>query len=235
LPHLLLTLETLRSQRGVAIECIVVEQDPEPTLRAILPSWVRYHPAPLPQGETLYNRSAAFNAGSRLAQGALLILHDHDLLLPQAYAAEAWERYRSGFEVIQPGRFIFYLDRTSSETMMAGQLQAPQAAVERVVENFAGGSLAIGRSVFEELGGMDEDFAGWGGEDNEFLDRCLTRNAWRFGYLPLLHLWHPSRAERDADRNPALALLRRKRERHAADRIRLLREKHPTAFHASSR
>jgi hypothetical protein len=228
LPPLLLTLEAVRSQQGVPIECVVVEQDSEPRTREKLPSWVRYHQAPLPGGETRYNRSAAFNAGSRLAQGALLILHDSDLILPRAYAAEAWQRYRSGFDVSQIGRFVFYLDQASSGKMMLGRLQTRGAVVERVVENFAGGSLAIGRSVFEDLGGMDEDFIGWGGEDNEFLERCLTRNAWRFGYMPLLHLWHPSLADRDAGRNPAIALHQQKRGLDVAERIRLQRERRGT-------
>ena len=60
-----------------------------------------------------------------------------------------------------------------------------------VLENaLGGGSIALSRRVYEEIGGFDEEFVGWGGEDNEFWDRCLTRRIYPFAYLPLIHLWH---------------------------------------------
>ena len=37
---------------------------------------------------------------------------------------------------------------------------------------------------------MDEEFIGWGGEDQEFWSRCLTRKVWEYGSLPIIHLWH---------------------------------------------
>lgn len=40
------------------------------------------------------------------------------------------------------------------------------------------------------IGGFDEEFIGWGGEDNEFWDRCLTRKTWEWTYLPIVHVWH---------------------------------------------
>ena len=223
LPHLMLTLASILGQRGAAIESIVVEQDPEPKLQTALPGGVRYCHVPLPGNETRYSRSAAFNAGARMARGAMLVLHDNDLLVPRDYAAEILLLHRQGFEAGQLSRFLYYLDTVSTKQWLSGFADPRKARVECVVENSAGGSLAVSRATFEEIGGMDEDFIGWGGEDNEFLDRCLTRRTWRFGYLPLVHLWHHSLANREAVSNPAIALLAEKRRVAPAARIEALR------------
>ncbi len=225
LPHLLLTLSSILGQRDATIECIVVEQDPVPKIQSHLPKGIRYCHAPLPVNEVRYNRSAAFNAGARIARGPLLVLHDNDLLVPRDYAAEAVGLHGLGFEVGQLNRFIFYLDPSSTKQWLSGAVNPKQARMERVIENAAGGSLMVSRATYGELGGMDEDFIGWGGEDNEFLDRCLTRRIWRFGYLPLIHLDHPSLADRKMVSNPAIALLDRKRRVPPCARIAALVER----------
>ncbi len=221
LPHLRLTLESIRRQIGVDVECIVVEQDSEARLRATLPEWVHYHQAPLPESEMRYSRAAAFNAGAQLARGKVLVLHDNDLPVPRSYAAEVWRLHQRGYDACNLGRFVFYLERLSTERLLNGAINFQEAAVERVVENSAGGTTAISRDAFAEIGGMDEAFIGWGGEDNEFWSRCLTRKVWDFGYLPLIHLWHPSLADRSIA-NPALALCASKQAIPAEERIRTL-------------
>jgi hypothetical protein len=69
----------------------------------------------------------------------------------------------------------------------------------------AGGSMAIRADTYRAIGGMDETFVGWGGEDNEFWDRCLTRPTWIWGYEPIVHLWHPSQPHKLRSDNPNLA------------------------------
>jgi len=66
-----------------------------------------------------------------------------------------------------------------------------------VVQNSpGGGSVAADKKAFGEIGRFDESFVGWGGEDNEFWERALTRRAYSFGYLPFIHLWHESQSEK---------------------------------------
>lgn len=225
LPHLLLTLSSILGQRGATIECIVVEQDPTPKILSHLPEGIRYCHAPLPQNEIRYNRAAAFNAGARIARGSLLVLHDNDLLVPRDYATEAVGLHRLGFEAGQLARFIYYLDPSSTRQWLSHAADTKKTRVACAIENSAGGSLMVSLAMYEEIGGMDEEFIGWGGEDNEFMDRCLTRKIWRFGYLPLIHLYHPSLADRKVTSNPALALLARKRMIEPAARIKSLVER----------
>ena len=77
---------------------------------------------------------------------------------------------------------------------------------EEVIENLCGGgSLAVSREVYWEIGGMDEAFVGWGGEDLEFWDRCLTRKLWEYAHMPCVHLRHaPQPGKRAANGEGAL-------------------------------
>jgi hypothetical protein len=195
LPHLLATLRSLAAQENSSFECIVVEQDETPVVRDQLPAWVNYVHTPPPKAGMLYNRSLAFNEAARRARGEVLILHDNDMLVPVCYAEKSVRSHQDGYEVAQLKRFIFYLDRVSSQHMTG----LGNGRNERVIENLCGGgSIAISRSVYWDLGGMDEDFIGWGGEDEEFWDRCLTRKVWEFGCLPVIHLWHEAQSGKRA-------------------------------------
>jgi hypothetical protein len=191
LPHLLLTLKTVAAQRDAAIECIIVEQSAEPEVESFLPAWTRYAHTPLAAPGMPYSRSWAFNVGARMARGKLLVLHDNDLLAPRHYAAQLARRHWQGYEVINLKRFIFYLAEAQSAKLFSAEASALQSAPETVMQNAeGGGSLGVGRDAYFAIGGFDESFVGWGGEDNEFWERAATRSVWSYGYLPLVHLWH---------------------------------------------
>jgi hypothetical protein len=224
LPHLLATLRSIAGQEGVSFECIVVEQDLEAMVRDCLPAWVRYIHTPLPQRDMPYCRSWAFNVGALSARGDLLILHDNDLVIPAAYAFENVRWRRQAYEVVILKRFILYLDAASTAGWLTSSLRRSQAGeVEAAVENsLGGGSMAIAKDAYVEIGGMDEDFIGWGGEDNEFWDRCLTRKVYDYAYLPAIHLCHePQPGKRAVDGNGFLTaeLTARRRAIPPAERI----------------
>jgi hypothetical protein len=198
-------LESIAAQRDVSFECVVVEQSNEPEVKTSLPGWVNYVHTPLPQPDMPYNRSWAFNVGAELARGGLLILHDNDMLLPQDYAAQLAARQGEGYEVINIKRFIFYLSKEHSERIMASGVLSLDRPPETIVQNLeAGGSFAITREAYFAVGGFDESFVGWGGEDNEFWERAQTRVVWPYGYMPIIHLWHEPQPEKPLlERAPA--------------------------------
>jgi hypothetical protein len=190
LPHLLLTLKSIAAQRNVSTECIVVEQSAKAEIGQLLPGWVRYIYTPLPRPDLPYCRSWAFNVGARQAKGRLIVFHDNDFIIPRDYAYELMTKYKAGFEVIDLKRFIFYLTQQHTEKILNSDILDLNGFPE-VVENLqAGGSLAVSKDVYFSLGGFDESFIGWGGEDNEFWDRAKTRKIYSYTYLPLIHLWH---------------------------------------------
>ena len=197
LPLLLQTLRSIAGQRSCAVECIVVEQDGEQRIREHLPDWVRYIHAPPPNADMPYSRAWAFNVAARAAQSECLIFHDGDMLVCRDYAKFVLEYHQRGFAFINLKRFIFYLSKTHSRRLaMSGQLHC-DSAPEAVLQNLeSGGSFGANKLAFWEIGGFDERFVGWGGEDNELWERAQTQEVYPFGFLPILHLWHAPQQEK---------------------------------------
>jgi hypothetical protein len=211
LPHLLTTLRSIAGQRETAIECIVVEQDRERVVESQLPSWVRYVFTPC---ETDYNRGAAFNAGVEMARGEFVVLHDNDIVVPADYAREVIARGREGFEFLNLKRFLFFLNAPNDRVPTS------------VMQNAIGGSVAASRRAFIGIGGFDEEFVGWGGEDNDFWDRARAHgNVNDFGYLPMIHLHHEAQKGKADPSAPAVRRYYELQSIPPEERIRRLRER----------
>ena len=227
LPHLLKTLESIAGQSNIQLECIVVEQDNLSLLPEYLPSWVEYIHTPLAAVDMPYCRSWAFNVGAKQAKSDVLIFHDNDFLISQDYAKEVLRRIKQGYEVVNVKRFLFYLSQLGTKQFFDGCDSLIKQSLEKIVQNLeAGGSIAIARDKYWEIGGFDEAFIGWGGEDNEFWERAQTLKVWNYGYLPMVHLWHPSQPEKNAKDAPSLILYRESSKLPVAKRIDTLKSCH---------
>jgi len=209
LPLLKLTVESILTQRDVSVECIVVDQSigSEPIE---LPKGVRHMPVTHPVDPEPWRKSWAYNLGAAAAQAEIVIFHDGDILVPEGYAAEALRQLGSGgYDVAHLQRFLFCLGERETHDLVAviGKF-LPGMIPERVRQNWRGGTLAIRKKAFEAIGGFDERFVGWGGEDIEFYDRCRLLKQQRFGYLPFVHLWHPPQDSKfGASRSVGLGML----------------------------
>lgn len=201
---LMAVVRSFLSQGAGAPEIIVVEQGGNGSLRTMLPEGVRYVPVPGCGQDAEFNKSLLLNTGVRESTSSWVLLHDADIVVPKRYLEAILERTRGGeWDAIRPIRFLFYPGEASSSVFVeTGRLPD---AVHRVTQNFPGGSTAVRRDVYWELGGHDERFAGWGGEDTEFLDRLRTCRVYPGGFAPALHLWHaPADKKRTGDRNQKL-------------------------------
>ena len=197
LPLLLITLKSIAAQSDCHIECIVVEQDNEKLIQDELPDWVKYIYTPLPEKDMAYSRAWAFNVGAEAAKASFLIFHDNDMLIPEVYARDLLYYHKKGFDFINLKRFIFYLDQVSSEKLAVTGDFSRTPVIEAIVQNLeAGGSFSADRQAYYDIGGFDECFIGWGGEDNEFWERANTRKVYPYGYLPIVHLWHAPQLEK---------------------------------------
>lgn len=224
LPLLRAVLCSLAAQEGARVECIVVEQSPQVEIAAALPPWVRHVHTPVPA--TLpYARAWAFNVAARAARAPLLVFHDGDILVPRGYARAALQRQRAGVEFVDLKRLLFELTAEQNATALAGRPAQVRGALERVRQNARGGTLAADRAAFFEIGGFDEAFVGWGGEDNEFWERALTRRAEAFGLLPFVHLWHAAQPGKQAPEAPTRALYEQLSQLSAHERCARLRQR----------
>ena len=219
LPHLLATLESIAGQRDVSFECLVVEQSASSEVKDHLPGWIRYIHTPLPYAEMPYCRSWAFNIGVGHTRGEVLVLHDNDMLVPADYAANIVKQVQQGYEVVNLKRFIFYLSERHTRSVFSGTGLTREAPLLIVQNLEAGGSIAITRKAYGQVGGMDEAFVGWGGEDNEFWERAQTRRIWPFGYLPIVHLWHAPQSGKLIGERPTARLYENRSRIPAVQRI----------------
>lgn len=194
-----LALAAARGQVGVVCEIVVVEQWPTATLRDRLPVGVRYLHQVAAAGEE-FNKSKALNAAAQISLGENLLILDADFIMPERFAAECSNALLR-VEAVRPARWIFYLDRASSEQLTATHDSEAIGCIESIVSNTPN-PLALRRLTYFEIGGLDESYAGWGGEDTEFLDRLRTRKVGEGGWMPILHAWHaPASRKSDGDRN----------------------------------
>ena len=191
-----LVIESIAGQTNKLLECIVVEQSAKPELKNQLPLWVRYYHQPVDESD-LYNRSSAFNFGIEKAKADILILHDNDLCIPACYTDEHLKWLSSGYDLVNLKRYIFGLNRRDSEQLLSNKNFTQSYAPDYVLQNAkGGGSLTIKRSAYERIGGYDNRFAGWGGEDNELWQRAQVLKIYPFANLPLIHLWHKPQPDR---------------------------------------
>jgi hypothetical protein len=207
LPHLLKTLNSIAGQTDIKIECIVVEQDNNPLLPEYLPTWIEYIHTPPPILDMPYSRAWAFNVGAKRAKSDVLIFHDNDFLISKDYAKEILRRIKQGYKVVNLKRFLFYLSQAGIDQFFSDRISLIDSPLENIVQNLeAGGSIAIERDKYWDIGGFDESFIGWGGEDNEFWERARTLKVWNYGYLPMVHLWHPSQPGKELQETSAISL-----------------------------
>lgn len=189
-PHLLMTIKSILAQEGASVECLIIEQSGESILDGKLPKGARLFHTPPPDPDMPYSRSWAFNIGARHARGRVLIFHDNDLLAPAGYAREVMQLVEQGHNVVRLQRFVFYLSQHDTAVCLRDGDLSLDPVLEMIRQNCEGGTLAVERDAYFALGGHDESFVGWGGEDNEMFDRCRSVACYPFGYLPFVHLYH---------------------------------------------
>jgi hypothetical protein len=119
-----------------------------------------------------------------------LVFQDNDICVPTRYAAELMALFHRGFEAARLHRFVFYASEVHTTEIFAGRTIRPSHPPDAVVQNCQGGSLAVEREAYFAVGGHDERFVGWGGEDNELFDRLAVRRLHDHAYMPIVHLFH---------------------------------------------
>lgn len=178
-------------------DVIVVEQDTAPRLDGPLPHpQVRhvftYNPGP-------FNKSWGFNVGFRHSDRSWFAFGDADVIVGDALP-EALAHLRGGYQAAKPYRRLIDLDADETRRVAAGEFdwlptratdaRGREAIGEHLV--YAGGLFLLARPTFVRVGGWDERFRGWGGEDDAMsykLERYRAP-AVELDRRPALHLHH---------------------------------------------
>lgn len=199
--QLVQTLRSLFAQVEVPCECIVVDQSETPLLERLPPGIVYRH---LDKSGMVpgWRKSWAFNVGARLARADILVFHDGDICAPAGYARELLQVLGDGrHAAASVQRMLFYLTNEDTKHLFADDSVPDDGVPSPALQNWKGGTIAIRKDAFKAIGGFDEGFVDWGGEDDEFYDRCQLVGHCRAGYLPFVHLWHAPQAKRHAADN----------------------------------
>ncbi|OYP39160.1 hypothetical protein CGZ80_00490 [Rhodopirellula sp. MGV] len=202
LPLLHLTLMSLIGQTGVSIEIIVCEIGPRAELEHQLPTGIRYLHVPMDNANG-FNKSIALNRAAELATGEVLLVHDGDYVVPADFVRTTLTQIGSA-DGIRPCRFIFHLDRVTTQRVLEQHRLPEVVGIEKIVQNNPT-PMAVKRDAYQRIGGHDEDYFGWGGEDTEFISRLRTSSMIEGGTTFALHLWHPAAPKKaSGDRNRSM-------------------------------
>ena len=198
--HVVWVTRSILGQKHADVECIVVDQTDTPVFDQQLSDSVNYIHRPRPVGMKGWRKSWAFNQGARVAAGEILVFHDGDIIAPDGYAAALVENMKSS-KAASIQRFLFNLNKSDTNKLFATSTWPKRLQPERIRQNWEGGTIAVRRESFFELGGYDEAFVGWGGEDNEFFNRCSGVGHLKFGFVPFVHLWHEAQTDKHSTDN----------------------------------
>lgn len=152
-----------------------------------------------------FNRSAGINAAAREAGNwDVAVIADADTWVPSAQLADAVGLARATGRLVSALTSVVELSEDfTAEVIRCGTIDPFAMTVDRVrVEEMVTQSsmLVVPRTLFDRIGGFDENFVGWSAEDN-----AAWRTASLVGGEPLrvrgcaFHLWHPVTCTRTMD------------------------------------
>lgn len=141
-----------------------------------------------------YNKSRAYNLGARNTKCQTYCFHDSDILI-ESHIYKFCSKFFDKFQVITPYNKVINLNEYETKRFYSEkQYTLPIGKLPREKDgnytNVSGGIVFFNRDAFWDIGGWDERFEGWGGEDdqmNDKINKCLTLKIFK---SISLHLYH---------------------------------------------
>jgi hypothetical protein len=138
----------------------------------------------------LFSRSAAVNTAARLAgDWDVAILIDSDVLVDPGRVREAIPLALETGQMVVPFEVRYNLSLHGTRRVLGGYAGSWKGLVARTFRDQHSSVIVIPRTLFDDVGGFDEGFRGWGMEDTAFALSCEL-----FAGRPLVRLpgecWH---------------------------------------------
>jgi hypothetical protein len=163
------------------------------------------------QGDGRFNKSWAINVGVRENSGSarLLCLLDADIIVDRNFLERNRARFSDpGHDAHIPHTECLSLDVVASHEVIdsrcfAGESEAPlHVARGLLLRHAPGGCLWTRPDLFHRIGGLDERYSGWGGEDEDMLIRLAAAGRCAQFDDVMLHLSHTRPPMRRTDGEP---------------------------------
>jgi GT2 family glycosyltransferase len=142
-----------------------------------------------------FNRSAARNQGVVNSESEVAVVIDADNYIPLKQIHQAISDAKKRDYLFKPFDYFGYLteDSTNAFYDFYGIMDLRPEFINKPERDFTGGAYVMKRSLWLDLGGMDEGFVGWGAEDDAWHLHC-KKNGVRVRYVPGYdyHLYHPA-------------------------------------------
>jgi glycosyltransferase involved in cell wall biosynthesis len=218
--HLERSLASLALQRNMAgrFEVVVVDDGSKDRTPEVVDRFSRSVDFPVKltthehQG---FRVSLCRNDGIRASVGSYVLISDSDCLFPPNHLEQHLRAQKPG--VVRAGN-CYRLDRAATERLrvtdvIAGTYCSQISYAERwrvwrgwigdvryqlrrhpLKPKLMGFNIAISRSDLEAVNGFDEQYVGWGCEDDDFAARLRMagkRVRTVVGYTQAYHMWHP--------------------------------------------
>jgi hypothetical protein len=215
----LLTALMRRRGRGISILIPFYCADPtNPRIRNV--EWLKkYWKAHLPGAEIVigedwgsvlhgkpFSKSVAVNNAARKAKGDVLVIVDADGYISADSVLHCAEEIRAARKKDRrlwfiPYRQFYRLTEEASGLLLGSDPAKPYIFPEPLPAKYILGDTdpkvgamiqILPREAFDAVGGWDERFRGWGGEDHAAM-RATDTLYWQHKTLPgqVLHVWHP--------------------------------------------
>ncbi|MDH6423397.1 galactosyltransferase-related protein [Aurantimicrobium minutum] len=180
---------------GLGISVLLSEHSAQPDSELIVPDGVRRIHTPSSEA---FNKAQACNAGFKNTTEDAIALVDADTVMNSRVFIAALKRVAAKDEVIRPFGSLTDLTVTETEKYLTTQELPVSADTQRDdrrsgdVIPMCGGIVILTRERYFSVGGFDERFRGWGGEDDAF-GYALARSGATIMIVkaePAYHLWH---------------------------------------------
>jgi glycosyltransferase involved in cell wall biosynthesis len=218
--HLRLALESVALQEGVLdrMELVVTDDgstDETAEIVAQFAGRVPFRVGFTTHPHTTFRLSRCRNEGARVATAPYLLFLDGDCILPRDHVRTHLERRRRAN--VMAGDCVRLDEATSqrvtADVVRSGEFEhwAPRQELKRLAKidrtarfyrlirhptkpKIIGNNVGIWRSDYERVNGYDENYEGWGCEDDDLrhrLRRAGVQIASILRWTHTYHLWHP--------------------------------------------
>ncbi|WP_284036274.1 galactosyltransferase-related protein [Neobacillus sp. 114] len=169
--------------------------------------WIKkYYARVMPEAELCLgiisgdiNKAKAINLAAKKATKDIFVIADADVVYAPSLIEEAIKVLKKAAWVV-PFTEIYNVEKQGTKKLLQTKPKWPMdvnsgdcSKANWLYQGFAGKLFVIPRANFEAVGGFDERFIGWGGEDDAFSHSVRTLCGDIVNVKGrIYHLWHPS-------------------------------------------